>query len=107
MYLTLYSLDSVYRKDSKSAIRIDMQALVLNMLKREICAKSSQKRSITHAQNLNREPGANPAKNRKFLNVTRKSAIGYRIMQGTSMYTQESKLLQTIKRPTQTVAPKK
>jgi hypothetical protein len=74
-----------FPKDSKSAIRIDMRALVLNLLKIEICDKSSRKRSkrlrmsqgsILHAQNLNLGPGAQPAKNRKFLHVTEKVSSG-------------------------------
>jgi hypothetical protein len=86
-----------FPKDSKSTIRIDMRALVLNLLKIEICDKSSRKRSkrlrmsqgsILRAQNLNLGPGAQPAKNRKFLHVTRKSVIGPRIMQGPSLYAQ-------------------
>jgi hypothetical protein len=97
MSMILYSLDSIFRKESESAIRIDMRALVLNLLKIEICAKSSRKRSkrlrmsqgsIICAQNLNLGPGAQTAKNRKFLHVARKSAIGPRIMQGPSLYAQ-------------------
>jgi hypothetical protein len=85
MSMILYSLDSIFRKESESAIRIDMRALVLNLLKIEICAKSSRKRSkrlrmsqgsIICAQNLNLGPGAQTAKNRKFLHVARKVLSG-------------------------------
>jgi hypothetical protein len=60
--------------------------------------------SIICGQNLNLGPGAQTAKNIKFLHVARKSVIRPRIMQGPSMYAQESELLQIVKRPTQTVS---
>jgi hypothetical protein len=44
--------------------------------------------SIICAHNLNLGPGAHTTKNRKFLHVTQKSAIGPRIMQGPSLYAQ-------------------
>jgi hypothetical protein len=97
MSLILYSLDLIFRKESESTIIIDMRALVLNLLKIEICAKSSRKKSkrlimsqgsIMHAQNLNLGLGAQTAKNRKFLHVASKSAIVPRIMQGPSLYAQ-------------------
>jgi hypothetical protein len=93
--MILYSLDSIFRKESETAIKTDMRALVLNLLKIEIYNKSSQKRSkrlqmsqesIICAQNLNLGPRAQTAKNRKFLHVARKNAIEPRIMQGTSLY---------------------
>ena len=92
-----YSLDSIFHKESESAIRIDMRAFVLNLLKIEICDESARKRSkrlrmsqgsTICAHNLNLVPGAQTAKNRKFLHATQKSAIGPRIMQGPSLYTQ-------------------
>jgi hypothetical protein len=76
--MILYSLDSIFRKESEYAIKIGMQSQVLNLLKIEICAKSSQKRfkrlemskgSIICAQNLNLVPGSQTAKNREFLHV--------------------------------------
>jgi hypothetical protein len=91
------SLHSIFRKESKSEIRIYMQALVLNLLKIEIYEKSSWKRSkrlrmfqgsIICAQNLNLRPGTQTTKNRKFMHVARKRAIGPRIMQGLSLYAQ-------------------
>jgi hypothetical protein len=94
MSMILYSLNLIFRKKSESAIRIDMRALVLNLLKIEICAKSSRKRfkrlrmsqgSIICAQNLNLGHGAQTIKNRKFLHVIRKSAIGPRIKQEPSL----------------------
>jgi hypothetical protein len=97
MPLTLYSLISSFRKGSEYAIRTDMRALVLNLLKIVNCATSSRKRSkrlwmsqgsILHAQNLNPGPGAKLAKNRKFLHVAQKSVIGPRIMQGLILYAQ-------------------
>jgi hypothetical protein len=84
-----YLLDSIFRKESKSAIRIDMRALVLNLLKIENCAKSSRKRSkrlkmsqgsIICSQNLDPGPRAQTAKNRNLLHVAWKSAIKPRIM---------------------------
>jgi hypothetical protein len=95
MSMILYSLDSIFRKEFESAIKIDMRALVLNLLKIEIYAKSSRKRSKRLrmsqgskicAQNLNLGLGAQTVKNRKFLHVARKSAIEPRIMQGPSLY---------------------
>jgi hypothetical protein len=65
MSMILHSLDLIFRKESESAIRIYMQALVLNLLKIKNCAKSSRKRSkrlgmsqgsIICAQNLNPGP---------------------------------------------------
>jgi hypothetical protein len=97
MSMILYSLDSIFRKESESAIRIDMRALVLNLLKIEICAKSTRRRSkrlrmsqgsIICTQNLNLGLGAQTAKNRKFLHVAWKSAIGPGIMQEPSLYAQ-------------------
>jgi hypothetical protein len=97
MLMILYSLDLIFRKESNSTIRIDMRALVLNLLKIEICAKSSRKRperlimsqgSIIYAQNVNLGPGAQTAKNRNPLHVAQKSAIKPRIMQGLSLYAQ-------------------
>jgi hypothetical protein len=97
MLLTLYSLISSFRKGSEYAIKIDMQALLLNLLKIVNCATSSQKRSkriwmsqgsILHAQNLNPGFGAKLAKNRKFLHVAHKSVIKPRIMQGLILYAQ-------------------
>jgi hypothetical protein len=94
MSMILYSLDSIFRKESESIIRIDMQPMVLNLLKIEICAKSSQKRSkrlimsqgsLICARNPNLGPTTQTAKNRKFWHVARKSAIGPKIMQGPSM----------------------
>jgi hypothetical protein len=84
-YYNIYSLDSIFHKESKSAIRIDMRALVLNLLKIEICEKSSWKGSkrfsmsqgsIMCAPNMNMGPGAQIAKKIKFLHVTRKSVLG-------------------------------
>jgi hypothetical protein len=97
MPLTLYSLNSFFHKGFEYAIKIDMRALLLNLLKIVNCAKSSQKRSkrllisqgsTICARNLNPGPGAQTTKNRKFLHVARKSAIGPRIMQGISLYAQ-------------------
>jgi hypothetical protein len=76
-----YSSDSIFREDSKYAIKIDMRALVLHLLKIENVDKSSQKRSkrlelsqgsILYAQNLDLRPGAQPAKNRKYLHDPQK-----------------------------------
>jgi hypothetical protein len=62
---------------------------MLDLLKIEIRDKSSWKRykrlkmskgSILRAQNPNLGPGVQPAKNIKFLHVTRKSVIMPRIM---------------------------
>jgi hypothetical protein len=107
MPLTLYSLISSFRKGSEYVIKIDMRAPVLNLLNIVNCATLSRKRSkrlwmsqgsILHAQNLNLGPGAKPAKNRKFLHVAQENVIGPIVC---------SKLLQTFKRPTQTMSPKK
>jgi hypothetical protein len=84
-----------FHKESESAIRIDMRALVLNLLKTKICDESSRKSSkrlimsqgsIICAQNMNLGPEAQTAKNRKFSHVAWKNAIGPRIMQGPSLY---------------------
>jgi hypothetical protein len=97
MSMILYSLDSIFRKEFESTIRIGMQALVLNLLKIEICDKSSRKiskrlrmshGSIICAHNLNLGHGALTAKNKKFLHVVQKSVIRPRIMQGPSMFAQ-------------------
>jgi hypothetical protein len=80
MSMILYALDLNFHKESKSesAIKIDMRAQELNLLKIEICAKSSRKKSkrlgmlegpIICAQNRNLGPAAQTAKNRKFLHV--------------------------------------
>jgi hypothetical protein len=95
MPLTLYSLISSSCKGSKYAIRTDMRALVLDLLKIEIWVTSSRKRSkdlwmpqgsILRSQNLNLGPESQPAKNRKFLHVARKNVIGPRILQGLILY---------------------
>jgi len=98
MSMILYSSDSIFCKDSEYAIRYDMQALVLNLLRIEIGDKSSQKKykrlrmsqgSILRAQNLNHTShGAKIAKNGKFVHITQKKCIGPRIMQGPSLYAQ-------------------
>jgi hypothetical protein len=95
MSMILHSLDSIFHEEFESTIRIYMRALVLNLLKIEICAKSSRKRSkrlrmsqgsIICAQNLHLGHGAQTAKNRKFLHVALKSAIGPRTMLAPCMY---------------------
>jgi hypothetical protein len=97
MPLTSYSLNSFFHKGSEYAIKIDMRALVLNLLKIVNVPHHPRKRSkrlwmsqgsILHIQNLNPGPEAKPAKNRKFLHVARKSAIGPRIMQRLILYAQ-------------------
>jgi hypothetical protein len=74
-----------------------MQALVFNLLKIEICEKSSQNRykrlkisqgSKLRAQNQNQRLGAKIAKNIKFMYVSQKNVIRLRIMQGSSLYAQ-------------------
>jgi hypothetical protein len=57
MPMILYSLDSIFRKESESAIRIDMQALVLNLLKIEICCqiiseKAQKTRNVSRINNM-------------------------------------------------------
>jgi len=81
MSMISYSSNSIFCEDSKYAIRIDMQALVLHLLKIENANKSSWKRSnklkmsqgsILYAQNYDLRLGAQPAKNRKYLHDPRK-----------------------------------
>jgi hypothetical protein len=90
MPLNLYPLILSFREGSEYAIKTDMRALVLNLLKIVNSATSSRERSkrlwmsqgsILHSQNLNLGPGAKLAKNRNFLHAIRKSVIGPRIMQ--------------------------
>jgi hypothetical protein len=97
MSMISYSSNSIFCKDAESVIGIDMRAPMLNLLKIEIYDKSFWKRSkrlimsqgsISCDQNLNRGPGAQPAKTRKFLHVTQKSSIGLRIIQGPTQYAQ-------------------
>ena len=45
-----------------------------------------------HAMNLNLMHGAQPAKTRKFLHVSQKNPIGLRIMQGPTLYAQNSQM---------------
>jgi hypothetical protein len=103
-------IDSIFREDSKYAIRIDMRALVLHLLKIENADKSSRKRSkrlrmsqgsILYAQNPDLRPGAQPAKNRKYLHDPRKNAIGLSIMQGPTLYAQNCQM------SLQSLSPKK
>ena len=93
MSMNLYSLDSISRKEPESAIRIDMQALVLNLLKIEICAKSSRKRpkrlemsrgSIICAQNLNLVLKIDTSKNRKASYVHDIILVGFYFPQSES-----------------------
>jgi hypothetical protein len=102
MSMILYSLDSIFHKEHESTIKIDMQVMVLNLLKIEICVKSSQKRpkrlrmsqgSIICAQNLNLGSRAKTTKTIKLLQVAQKSVIGPRIMQGPSLYAQRRSTL--------------
>jgi hypothetical protein len=95
MFLILYSLNSIFHKKSESEIKIDMQALVLNLLKIEIWVTSSGKRSkdlwmpqgsILRSRNLNLGPESQAAKNSKFLHVTRKNVIGPKTLQGLILY---------------------
>jgi hypothetical protein len=93
MPLNLYPLILYFCEGSEYAIRTDMRALVLNLLKIVNSATSSRERSkrlwmsqgsILHAQNLNLGPGAKLAKNINFLHAIRKSVIRPRIMQLTA-----------------------
>jgi hypothetical protein len=95
MPLNLYPLILYFCEGSEYAIRTDMRALVLNLLKIVNSATSSRERSkrlwmsqgsILHAQNLNLGPGAKLAKNINFLHAIRKSVIGPRIMQWFILY---------------------
>jgi hypothetical protein len=72
MSMILYSLNSIFRKESESKIRIDMRALVLNLLKIESCLNALDFILIDLVflqgiricdQNRHASPGAQPAKN--------------------------------------------
>ena len=101
MSMVSYSSDSIFHEDSKYAIRIYMQDLVLHLLKIENADKSSQKKSkrlrmsqgsILHTQILDLSPGAQTTKNRKYLHDPRKSVIRLRIMQGLILYAQNCQM---------------
>ena len=78
MSMILYSLNSIFRKESESEIKIDMWALVLNLLKLESCLNALDFILIDLIflqgiricdQNWHASPGAQPAKNRNLGHV--------------------------------------
>jgi hypothetical protein len=96
-----YSSVSIFHEDSKYVIKIDMQALILHLLKIQNANKSSQKRSkrlrmsqgsILYAHNPDLRPIAQPYKNRMYLHDPRKNYIGLSIMQEPTLYSKKCQM---------------